>query len=257
VGQRNSEPIGHASIISSFFFPFAENHFAKKVNAMSETIPSSAIDWNHFFNLATSIAIVALSIVMAAMIYFIIVNREKKGQGKFVPEKRLSRTRGRDAILFAIISIIILFSVTVAGIRLTPNARFQPSVSQSLVVDVTAYQWSFNFEYPNGAISKGEVYLPGNTTVMFNVTSTDVMHNFYLQQYRVSIDAIPGRYNVIWVTTPPVANNNQLNYKIICKELCGTGHSYMEAPMIVIPLTTFNQWLNNQTATSGTGTSGG
>ncbi len=56
---------------------------------------------------------------------------------------------------------------------------------------------------------------------MFNVTSTDVMHNFYLVQYRVSIDAIPGRYNVIWVTTPSVNGNSTLDYQIVCKELCG------------------------------------
>ena len=227
----------------------------RKVNVMSEPIPSSAIDWNHFFNLASSIAIVALSIVMAAMIYFIIVYREKKGQGKFVPEKQLSRTRGRDAIFFAVISIIILFSLTVAGERICPNLRFEPPASQSLVIQVTAYQWDFRFEYPNGVNSTKQLYLPANTTVLFNVTSSDVMHNFYLVQYKLSIDAIPGRYNVIWVTTPSVNGNSTLDYQIVCKELCGVGHTYMGASMTVMSSTVFNQWLSNQT-TTGSATGG-
>jgi len=219
-------------------------------------LPSSQIDWNHFFNLAAAIAIVALSIVMAAMVFFIITNREKKGQEKFIPEKRLSRTRARDAVIFAVISIIILFSVNVAGDRLTPNARFQPSVAESYLIHVTAYQWSFRFDYPGNVSSMGFLYVPENTIVMFNVTSTDVMHNFYLMQYRVSIDAIPGRFNVIWITTPALGSNSQLNYTVICKELCGTGHTSMEIPMTVMSQSAFNQWLTNQTATNSTVTGG-
>jgi cytochrome c oxidase subunit 2 len=221
---------------------------------MSQVLPPSAIDWNHFFNLAATIAIVALAVVMATMVYFMVVNRERKGQARFVPELHLSKTRGRDAMVFALISIIILLSVSVAGARLTPNARFEPNASQSLVIKVEAYQWAFQFDYPNGVNSTNKLVVPENTTVMFNVTSRDVMHNFYLVQYKVSIDAIPGKSNLIWVTTPSLNGNSQLNYNIVCKELCGVLHTYMDASMTVTTLAAYNQWLSNQTAA---GTSGG
>jgi cytochrome c oxidase subunit 2 len=223
---------------------------------MSQPIPSSAIDWNNFFNLATAIAIVALAIVIVSMVAFTIKYREKKGQPRFIPEKGLTKSRARDAIIFATISIIILFSLTVTQERIGPNVRFEPPVSQSLVINVTAYQWDFRFEYPNGANSTRQLYLPSNRTVMFNVTSNDVMHNFYLVQYKVSIDAIPGRYNVIWVTTPSVNGNSTLDYQIVCKELCGAGHTYMGATMTVMSSTAFNQWLSNQTATNSSATGG-
>jgi cytochrome c oxidase subunit II len=220
---------------------------------LAEPLPPSAIDWNHFFNLAATVALIALAIVVAAMVYFIFTNREKKEQPKFVPEQRLSRTRGRDTIVFAVISIIILFSLTVAASDLTPNARFQPSVAQSYVIHVTAFQWSFRFDYPSNVTSLGYLNVPENTTIMFNVTSVDVMHNFYLMQYRVSIDAIPGRYNTIWVTTPSLGSYPQLDYDIVCKELCGTGHSSMHVPMTVMSQTAFNQWLSNQTTINAGG----
>ncbi len=223
---------------------------------MSQPIPPSAIDWNNFFNLAATIAIVALTIVIVVMVVFTIKYREKKGQPRFIPERGLSKSRARDTIIFATISIIILFSLTVTQERICPNVRFEPPVSQSLVIGVTAYQWDFRFEYPNGANLTRQLYVPANMTVMFNVTSTDVMHNFYLVQYRVSIDAIPGRYNVIWVTTPSVNGNSTLDYQIVCKELCGAGHTFMGATMTVMSSTAFNQWLNNQTATSSTATGG-
>jgi cytochrome c oxidase subunit II len=223
---------------------------------MSQPMPASAIDWNNFFNLAAVIAMVALAIVIVTMVAFTIKYREKKGQTRFIPEIGLSKSRARDAVIFATISIIILFSLTVAGDRICPNVRFEPSVSQSLVINVTAYQWDFRFEYPNGANSTRQLYLPANTTVMFNVTSNDVMHNFYLVQYKVSIDAIPGRYNVIWVTTPSVNGNSTLDYQIVCKELCGAGHSFMGATMTVMSSSAFDQWLSNQLTINSTASGG-
>jgi cytochrome c oxidase subunit 2 len=118
-----------------------------------------------------------------------------------------------------------------------------------MVIDVTAYQWAFNFKYPNGVITTDNVTLPGNTTVMFNVTSADVMHNFYLVEFKVSIEAVPGRYNVLWVTTPSVNGNETYNYNIYCKELCGVGHTTMDAAMTVVSQSMYDQWLASQNAT--------
>jgi cytochrome c oxidase subunit 2 len=229
----------------------------KKVLSMTQPVPPTATNWNHFFNLASTIALVAVAVVVGVMLYFLVVYRERKGQRPFVPEKHLTHTRGKDSMIFAIISIIILLVVSIVGATLAPNPRFEPanSSSQVLVVRVTAFQFAFEFEYPNGLNSTDVLVLPENTTVMFNVTSLDVMHNFYLIQYKVSIDAIPGRYNVLWITTPPMDGSSQLSYNIECKEMCGMGHTGMDANMTVVSLATYNQWLSSQA--NSTGASGG
>jgi cytochrome c oxidase subunit 2 len=218
---------------------------------MSQPVPNSTADWNNLFNLAAVIAVIAVVIVIGAMVFFAVKYREKKGQPKFIPQI-LSKSRAREAVVFASISIILLTGLTVASYRLTPNARFPPPISQSLVIDVTAYQWNFKFTYPTGAQTTGECYVPANKSIIFNVTSSDVMHNFGLMDFRVKIDAIPGIYNVVGVTTPPLDGNSQLNYTIRCYELCGSIHSYMMAPLIVMDPAVFNQWLSNQTATNAT-----
>jgi len=223
---------------------------------MSQPIPISSQGWNHLFNLAASIALIAVAVVIGAMIFFIVIYRERKGPIKIVPTIHLGKSRARDSVIFASVSIIILVSLVAASYRLTPNARFQPSVSKSLVIDVTAFQWAFRFGYPDGVSTIDQLNLPGNTTVMFNVTSTDVMHNFYLVDFKVSIEAIPGRYNILWITTPVVNGNKEYSYDIRCKELCGIGHTFMEATMTVMNQTAYNQWLANQMATN-TSTTGG
>jgi cytochrome c oxidase subunit 2 len=214
------------------------------------------MDWTNLFDLAAYIAVVAVIIVLGAMAYFAIRYREKKGQPKFYPQIGLPETRAREAVVFAAISIIILSGLIVASYRLTPNERFPPPVSQSLVIDVKAYQWYFNFSYPNGAYTIGECFVPAQKSIIFNVTSNDVMHNFGLMDFREKVDAIPGRYNIMGITTPPLTGNSQLNYTIRCYELCGIGHTYMTATLRVLDPTVFSQWLSNQTATNATASGG-
>ncbi|MGO8807508.1 MAG: cytochrome c oxidase subunit II [Candidatus Bathyarchaeia archaeon] len=224
---------------------------------MSQPVPISASGWNHFFDLAAAIALIALAIVIGAMIFFMVRYREQKGQPKFIPDFGFKKGRARENMIFATISIIILVSLVVASYQLTPNARFEPAgASKGLVIDVTAFQWAFRFGYPDGVNTLDQLNLPGNTTVMFNVTSTDVMHNLYLVQFRVSIEAIPGRYNVIWVTTPIATGNQEWTYNIECKELCGIGHTFMDATMTVMSQTAYNQWLASQMPTNATTTGG-
>ncbi len=217
---------------------------------MSQPIPPIASDWNNLFNLALYIALTALAIVVGAMIVFAIKYRERKGQqAKILP--RIFGGRARDALVFASISFILLFSLSAVSDRITPNARF--SSADSLQIDVSAFQWGWLFYYPNGVSSTNIVNVPENTTVMFNVTSLDVMHNFFLEDFHVSIDAIAGRHNILYVTMPFLNGNSELNYTIRCKELCGVGHAYMIATMHVLSLPDYNQWLSNQTTSSGSG----
>ena len=219
---------------------------------MSQPIPPLTQGWNNLFDLAGYIAVIAVAVVMVAMVYFVIKYRDRKGQTKFIPQISLSKNRAREAVIFATISIILLLSLTVASYSLVPNARFPPPVSESLVIKVTAYQWDFRFTYPNEANITGTCYVPANKSIIFNVTSSDVMHGFGLMDFRVKVEAIPGRYNIIGITTPPLNGNSELNYTIRCFEYCGVGHPTMSAAFTVMDPTAFNQWLNNQTITNAT-----
>jgi Heme/copper-type cytochrome/quinol oxidases, subunit 2 len=218
---------------------------------LSLPIPPTAIDWNNFFNVIGYTAVIAVAITIGAMIIFTIKYRERMGKRRFIPQQGLHVSRARDAVIFASISITILLTMSILSFTLTPNARFLPS-SPATEIKVIAYQWGFTFVYPNGANSTGVVHVPENATIVFNVTSIDVMHNFYLPDFRVSIDAIPGRYNAIWVSTPLVGSSSELSYRIICKELCGVGHTFMFATLIVTTLDAYNQYIANQTTAKGT-----
>ncbi len=219
---------------------------------MAVPLPPSAADWWNLFHLFLYIGIIAGAVVVGFMVYFTLKNRGEKIREAFKASAELARSRGRDAVVFASISAILLFALAVGSYRMTVDLQNPPSASESLTVDVTAYQWSFKFHYPGNVTTVADCRIPSGTPVIFNVTSADVMHNFGLPDFKLKIDAIPGRYNVIWVTAPPVSGNDTLTYQIRCYELCGTGHTYMIGNLIVMSPPSFNLWLN-QTATNMTG----
>ncbi len=213
---------------------------------MSQVLPPSTIDWTNFFALTFIIGFAAGTIVVGIMTYLAISNRSRKGKPEAKPWASLGRSPAREAVVFAAISGILLFSLAVGSYRLSYSAQHPPELSQALVIDVTAFQWDFRFNYPNNnnISSTHDCYVPTDQPIIFNVTSSDVMHNFGLSDFRLKIDAIPGRNNILWVTTPSFPRN----YTAHCYELCGFGHTYMTANLVVLEPAAFNQWLNQTIA---------
>ncbi len=210
---------------------------------MAVPLPPSAVDWWNLFYLFLIIGIAAAAIVVGFMAYFAGKNRYKNTHKTFVATPGLSRSRAREAVIFGSISAILLFALAVGSYRMTLDIQTPPPVSESLVVDVTTFQWGFRFHYPSNVTTVGECGVPSGKPVIFNVTSIDVMHNFGLPQFKLKIDAIPGRYNTVWITAPLVTGNDNLTYQIRCYELCGTGHTYMIGSLVVMSSTGFEAWL--------------
>jgi cytochrome c oxidase subunit 2 len=116
--------------------------------------------------------------------------------------------------------------------------------SNTLVVQVTAQQWLWTFNYPQYGMSNQSqvIELPVNRPVQFTVTSEDVLHGFAIRALGVRVDANPGE-----VTTTPIVTPTQIGqYTVNCVELCGLYHSYMWEAVNVVDDATFNSWILNQ-----------
>lgn len=215
---------------------------------MAVPLPPSATDWWNLFDVFLFIGIAAAAIVIGAMVYFAIRNRTITKHGTSESAAALSSSRAREAVVFASISAILLFSLAVGSYRITADIQNPPPASESLTIDVTAFQWGFRFTYPQNFTMVSTCTIPSGKPIIFNVTSTDVMHNFGLHDFKLKIDAIPGRYNIVWITAPDVSGNDTLTYQIRCYELCGTGHTYMIGSLVVMSPTAFDQWVIQNTA---------
>lgn len=107
-----------------------------------------------------------------------------------------------------------------------------------MVVKVTGRQWSWNFQYPDFGVTTTELYLPINKAVVLRMESTDVLHSFWVPEFRIKQDVVPGR-----ITEYRVTPTLEGNFKVRCAEICGTSHAYMESPVVVVQQADFDNWV--------------
>jgi cytochrome c oxidase subunit 2 len=101
---------------------------------------------------------------------------------------------------------------------------------------VHARQWSWLFEYPDGAKSP-DLVVPAGRDVKLNIGSDDVIHGFYLPAYRIQVDAVPGMKTYAWFKASKIGV-----FDILCSVYCGTEHSAMLAKLFVLPKEQYDEW---------------
>ncbi len=107
----------------------------------------------------------------------------------------------------------------------------------ALEVSVTGKQWLWEFRYPDGRTAINEVRVPVGRPVKFLMTSPDVIHSFYLPDFRLKQDVVPGRYTTLYLTA-----DRPGEYVIHCAEYCGAGHSTMDAKLVAMPEAEYAKW---------------
>jgi cytochrome c oxidase subunit 2 len=134
-------------------------------------------------------------------------------------------------------TIIVLFAAGYAWVVLVDVEREE---DDPLIVNVYSQQFAWTFGYPQqgNKWSEGEFRVPLGKQVKFNMHAQDVIHSFWVPEWRLKKDNVPGMTTDI-VVTPDKPGT----YQLICTELCGAGHTTMRARVVVEPEEKFNQWV--------------
>jgi cytochrome c oxidase subunit 2 len=112
-----------------------------------------------------------------------------------------------------------------------------------LTVKVMGLQYAWIFTYPETGVTSGELHIPVGQEVQLDITAQDVLHAFWLPEFRLKQDAIPGRETELRFTPNKVGQ-----YTIVCAELCGAYHGAMGAQLFVQTPEEFQTWLKDQQA---------
>ena len=118
-------------------------------------------------------------------------------------------------------------------------------------VEVSSVQFTWSFTYPDLELTSGELVLPIGEPVELKLTSRDVIHSFWVPEWRMKQDAVPG------VETRTVVTPTQPGtFEVVCTELCGLGHATMRARARVVSRKAFDSWAREQKGgdTGGGGT---
>jgi cytochrome c oxidase subunit II len=172
-------------------------------------------------------------VTQGALIWFAIrYRRREKEESVETPYITGNRTL---EIVWVVVPSLLLLAIFVYGYLVFRDIRTPPPGASE--INVTAKQWLYLFKHPDGRSEINEVHVPVGKAVKFIMTSPDVIHGFYLPEFRVKQDIVPASYNYLWVEP-----DRPGRFDIYCTQYCGTGHSTMRAVMIVMSPEDYEHW---------------
>lgn len=126
------------------------------------------------------------------------------------------------------------------GVGASPEEQGQ---TPDLNINVTGLQFAWLFNYPDTGVTAGELHVPVGREVKLNISANDVIHAFWVPEFRLKQDAIPGRETQLRFTPKKPGT-----YPVICAELCGSYHGAMKTQVIVETPEEFDTWVQSQIA---------
>jgi cytochrome c oxidase subunit 2 len=129
-------------------------------------------------------------------------------------------------VTWSVIPTMLVIMIFWWGVKTYMNLIVVPR--GAIEMQVSARKWMWSFEYPSGKRDSAVLHVPLNTPVKLIMSSDDVIHSFFVPDFRVKQDVVPGRYTTLWFQATQLGE-----HQVFCTEYCGTGHSDMWAKVIV------------------------
>jgi cytochrome c oxidase subunit 2 len=152
----------------------------------------------------------------------------------------------RLEVVWTVLPALLILGLCVYSYIVLEDIEKAPAASQELHVGVHGEQFAWTFTYPEEItggkeLTTTELVLPVDRSVRFNIRTADVIHDFWVPDFAMKIDAVPG------ITTHYRVTPNRLGtYPVVCAELCGLGHSVMRSRVRVVEQAEFERWLQEQ-----------
>lgn len=144
-------------------------------------------------------------------------------------------------ILWTVIPTILVIIVFVWGFKTFLRMHVVPN--EAIEIKATGQKWFWTFDYPNGANMVNDLVVPVGKPVKLLLSSQDVIHSFFVPDFRIKMDVLPNRYTLTWFEATNIGE-----FQIYCTEYCGKGHSEMLGKVKVLSETDYNVWLEKSSA---------
>lgn len=203
------------------------------------------IDFVFWFVIAICIGVFA--VVAAVTVYSVAKFRVRPDDDSDGPP--IHGHTGLEIAWTAIPAVLVTVIAVLSAVALAENGKLKEG---RLEVDVTAQQFAWHFKYPQyGGFQSDELRLVEGRQVRLSLRALDVVHSFWVPEFRQKQDAVPGT-----VTHLPITPTKVGKHTLVCTELCGLGHALMRAPVLVMEEDEFERWARSQKSGSGAGAPG-
>ncbi|MCB9837777.1 MAG: c-type cytochrome [Phycisphaeraceae bacterium] len=183
-------------------------------------------------------------VVMGPYAYFIVKYRRKPG----VPAQRSVSHNTPLELAWSIFPLMLLCVLFFLGFEVFIDGQVAPADAET--INVHAKKWNWSLGYDNGALPKSEDYvnlvgtsvpvfaIPAGKPIRLVLESEDVIHSFYVPNFRKKIDVFPNRYTTMWFQ----AGNAGERHYVFCAEYCGDQHSQMAAMLDTLSPEDYDKW---------------
>jgi cytochrome c oxidase subunit 2 len=202
------------------------------------------------FHLIYYITGITAILVFVTMLAFLVMYRDRPG-------RRARYTHGNATleIVWTVVPALILVILTFLSVPAWSKIKMMAPPASDFVLEVNAKQFNWQVIYP-GADGKfgtaddktflDEMHVPVNKPVRVNLKSQDVIHSFFVPNFRIKQDAVPGREIGAWFDATKPGK-----YEWPCAELCGFGHSGMKGWIYVHTAEEYAKWAAANLASDG------
>lgn len=153
-------------------------------------------------------------------------------------------------VIWTVIPSVLLMIIFAWGYIEFREMRNPPE--DATEVNVIAKQWLWQFDYYNGKKTINELYVQQGRPIRMVMRSDDVLHSFFVPDFRVKQDILPGNYTQLWFTPTKTGT-----FELFCAEYCGTGHSQMLAKVHVLSPESYAIWEKGTGVDKGTAVASG
>jgi cytochrome c oxidase subunit 2 len=207
------------------------------IGLMPVQASAQAVIIDSLWNLEVMMISFLFALILVPLFYSLIVFRRRKGEEG--DGEHIEGNTSLEIVWTVIPLVIVLVLAYLGAYNLGETRRVDP---QAMEIKVTAQQFAFTFEYPDYGIIAKELYLPVGEQVVLRMTSKDVVHSFWVPEFRIKQDIVPGRIAEYRIT--PTLLTETAPYKVRCSELCGASHAYMLADVHVVTQYDFDTWVS-------------
>lgn len=192
-----------------------------------------AKSWDLLYSFLFWVCVFFFVVVIIPMIFFVIKYRERPG---IKSAHHLSHNLLLEFTWTAIPSVIVMIIFVWGWIAYKETDVPPPNAME---VRVIAKSWNWTFQYDDGRTTTNDMYVPTGRPIKLLITSekADVLHSFFVPNFRIKKDAVPGMFSITWFKTDVPGQ-----HIIFCAEYCGADHSNMMGRVIALPPEEYEKW---------------
>ncbi len=182
--------------------------------------------------------------LVVSILIVAVVNFRKRSPDDLRDGEPLHGNTRLEVIWTSIPAVLMVGAAVYSGLVLLD---IEDTKANQKTINVTGEQFAWTFGYREGKqFRSGELHLVKDTPYLFKLNAKDVLHSFWVPQFRMKKDAVPGMTTEVRVTP-----TRKGHYTLACTELCGLGHSTMRATVVVEDQATFDRWATAQRSGKG------